>query len=66
MPHRHRDELSKLDDVEALVTTARDLVTRFKEPDLRDVGLLLHQALRRLDDARLAKIARWKRERSAH
>jgi hypothetical protein len=66
MPHRHKDEISKLDDIEALVALARDLTFRFRGADLNEVGVLLQDVLNKLNDARSAKIAKWQRERSSH
>ena len=33
MPHNHRDELSKLEDIEVLLITAKQLAQRFRRPD---------------------------------
>lgn len=66
MPHRYKDELAKLEDIEALINTARDLVYRYRDEDFRGVGRRIQQALDDLHEARRGKISRWRREMSSH
>lgn len=60
MPRYHRDELAKLDDIEVLLITARDLALRFRERDVHEVTVGIQTALGDLRSARITLIDRWR------
>lgn len=45
MPKFYRDELSRVEDIEALMTTARDLAVRFKGDELNEATASIQEAL---------------------
>jgi hypothetical protein len=65
MPRNHHDELSKLDDIEALLSTARDLALRFHGQEMKHVGRLLQDVLQEVGHARDTKISNWQNAASS-
>lgn len=61
MPHNHRDELSKLEDIEALLITAKQLALRFRGPELQAAAASIENVLGQIRDARGVMIESWQR-----
>jgi hypothetical protein len=60
MPRYHRDEIAKLDDIEALLMTARDLADRFKCPKLSGAAGSIRASLATLRIAKSELIDDWR------
>lgn len=60
MPRFHRDEVTKLEDIEALLVTARDLADRFKCPKLATTAGSIRTSLATLRTAKSDLIAEWR------
>lgn len=61
MPHNHRDELSKLEDIEALLITAKQLALRFRGPELQAAAASIENVLGQIREARGTMIEGWQR-----
>ena len=60
MPGFYKDELSKLEDIEALLVTARDLADRFKSPTMYDTVGSIRESLKTLRDAKCDLVDEWR------
>lgn len=60
MPRFHKDEVAKLEDIEALLVTARDLAERFTIPQLSDTGQSIRDTLATLRTAKSKLIDEWR------
>lgn len=60
MPRFHKDEVTKLEDIEALLVTARDLAERFTIPQLSDTGEAIRNTLATLRRAKSKLIDEWR------
>lgn len=60
MPRFHKDEVSKLEDIEALLVTARDLAERFSTPQLSDTAQSIRATLATLRKAKSKLIEEWR------
>ncbi|MHB2265636.1 hypothetical protein [Aliihoeflea sp. PC F10.4] len=59
MPKFHRDEVSKLEDIEALLVTARDLSERFKLHQLDETTRAIRNTLATLRVAKNDLVEEW-------
>lgn len=60
MPKYHRDEVSKLEDIEALLVTARDLVARFHLQQLDGTAQSIRDALSSMRAAKTELVSEWR------
>jgi hypothetical protein len=60
MPRFHQESISRLDDIEALLTVAQDLARRLSESEIKSTQRYLVYTLSELREARFALIKRWK------
>lgn len=54
-----QDSLSRIDDIESLIRTARDLMVRVSEPELDAARRSATDALHKLAAAKVTLLARW-------
>lgn len=60
MPKYHLDEVARLDDIEALITTTQDLVRRLNVSELGASARCLADSLHEVRQARAVLIAKWR------
>jgi hypothetical protein len=65
MPRFHQDSVSRLDDIEALLTTAQGLAKRLSESEMKSTQRYLLYTLSELREARSALVKRWKADDAA-
>ena len=67
MPKYHLDEISRLDDIEAMITTTQGLLKRLNLPELETSQTCMVDTLREVRAARVSLEAKWKlADNSAH
>jgi hypothetical protein len=66
MPRFHKDEVAKLEDIEALLVTARDLVERFHMKQLEGTAQSIKETLSTMRSAKAGLIADWRASDNSH
>lgn len=63
MPKFHRDNVSRIEDIEGLLSTARDLLSRLSEAELHNAKQSVRSALQELRTAKQQLVIKWKQQR---
>lgn len=60
MEQFQRDAISRIDDIESLIRTARDLIVRVSEPELDGARRCATETLYKLSAAKETLVTRWR------
>lgn len=66
MPKYHQGEVSRLDDIEALITTTQEMVRRMNLQELTSSMRCISDALKEVREARGVLISKWRQIDSGH